>query len=106
MQQIAVIGAGTMGNGIAHTFAQHGYTVAFIDIQARAIEKALTSIEKNLDQKLKKEIINEATKIKTLNRISTYTDIRSGVSDAGLVVEAVAEDAAIKLQLFKELGTW
>ncbi len=106
MQQIAVIGAGTMGNGIAHTFAQYGYTVALIDIQARAIEKALASIEKNLDRQLKKEVIDEATKIETLNRISTYTDIRSGVSDADLVVEAVAEDAAVKLQLFKELGTW
>lgn len=106
MQQIAVIGAGTMGNGIAHTFAQHGYTVALIDIQAGAIEKALASIDKNLDRQLKKGVLDEAAKIEVLNRINTYTDVKSGVSDADLVIEAVAEDAAVKLQLFKELDRW
>ena len=106
MQQIAVVGAGTMGNGIAHTFAQHGYTVALIDVRAAAIEKALASIEKNLDRQLKKGVLDETKKTETLNRISTYTDVKSGVSDADLVVEAVAEDAAVKLQLFKELDRW
>ncbi len=106
MQQIAVVGAGTMGNGSAHTFAQHGYTVALIDVRAAAIEKALASIEKNLDRQLKKGVLDETKKTETLNRISTYTDVKSGVSDADLVVEAVAEDAAVKLQLFKELDRW
>lgn len=106
MQQIAVVGAGTMGNGIAHTFAQHGYTVALIDVRAAAIEKALASIGKNLDRQLGKGVLDETEKTKTLNRISTYTDVKSGVSDADLVVEAVAEDVAVKLQLFKELDRW
>ena len=103
MKNIAVIGSGTMGNGIAHVFAQKGYKVALIDISEEALKKALATIGKNLDRQIKKEIITEADKEATLSNITTYTAIKEGVTDAELVVEAATENAEIKFKIFKEL---
>jgi len=103
MKNIAVIGSGTMGNGIAHTFAQFGYKVSLIDIDEKALEKALAKITKNLDRLLKKERITEAIKTQTLENISTFTAIKDGVSDAELVVEAATENPELKFKIFKEL---
>ena len=103
MQYISVIGSGTMGNGIAHTFAQFGFDVALIDINAAALERAIATISNNLDRQIKKEAITEADKQHILGRITTYTDLGEGVRQADLVVEAATENEAIKLGLFKEL---
>ncbi|GEP91932.1 3-hydroxybutyryl-CoA dehydrogenase [Chitinophaga terrae (ex Kim and Jung 2007)] len=103
MQKIAVIGAGTMGNGIAHVFAQHGYAVNLIDISAAALEKALQTIGKNLDRQVSKGTITEAVKTDTLKNISTHTDLPSGVKTADLVVEAATENINLKLKIFQEL---
>jgi 3-hydroxybutyryl-CoA dehydrogenase len=103
MQKIAVIGAGTMGNGIAHVFAQHGYAVNLIDISAAALEKALQTIGKNLDRQVSKGSITEAVKTDTLKNISTHTDLPSGVKTADLVVEAATENINLKLKIFQEL---
>ena len=103
MKNIAVIGAGTMGNGIAHVFAQHGYQVNLIDISAEALDKALKTIEKNLDRMLSKEKITVETKEKTLLNLHKITIIKEGVSNADLVVEAATENMDIKLSIFKEI---
>jgi 3-hydroxybutyryl-CoA dehydrogenase len=103
MKNIAVIGSGTMGNGIAHVFAQHGYRVALIDIAEEALKKALTTIEKNLDRQLTKGLITEDVKKNALANINTYTSIKDGVSNAELVVEAATENVELKLKIFKEL---
>jgi 3-hydroxybutyryl-CoA dehydrogenase len=103
MKNIAVIGSGTMGNGIAHTFAQQGYSVALIDISQSALEKAIATISKNLDRMVKKEQIMEADKAQTLKNITTYTVTADGVKDADLVVEAATENTEIKLNIFREL---
>ncbi|MEC8616717.1 MAG: 3-hydroxybutyryl-CoA dehydrogenase [Bacteroidota bacterium] len=103
MKNIAVIGAGTMGNGIAHVFAQHGYQVNLIDISAEALDKALKTIEKNLDRMLSKEKITVETKEKTLLNLHKITNIKEGVSNADLVVEAATENMDIKLSIFKEI---
>ena len=103
MKNIAVIGAGTMGNGIAHVFAQHGYQVNLIDISAEALDKALKTIEKNLDRILSKEKITVETKEKTLLNLHKITNIKQGVSNADLVVEAATENMDIKLSIFKEI---
>ena len=103
MKNISVIGAGTMGNGIAHTFAQKGYKVNLIDISAEALEKALATIEKNLDRMLKKEKITEEDKANTLSNLSALTDIPEGVKNADLVVEAATENVDLKLKIFKQL---
>ena len=105
MRHISVIGSGTMGNGIAHTFAQFGFEVALIDINASALEKAMATIANNLDRQIKKETITEADKQHTLGHISTYTDLKGGVRLADLVVEAATENEGIKLGLFKELDS-
>ncbi|MEW7279296.1 3-hydroxybutyryl-CoA dehydrogenase [Aquimarina sp. 2201CG1-2-11] len=104
MKNIAVIGAGTMGNGIAHTFAQNGFKVQLIDISQEAINRGLSTITKNLDRMIAKEKISESDKETTLANISTFTNIKEGVEYAGLVVEAATENVALKLQLFKELS--
>ena len=101
MKNIAVIGAGTMGNGIAHTFAQFGYNVQLIDISQPALDKGIATITKNLDRMVAKEKISEADKNTTLSNISTYTSIKEGVQYASLVVEAATENVDLKLQLFK-----
>jgi 3-hydroxybutyryl-CoA dehydrogenase len=103
MKNIAVIGSGTMGNGIAHTFAQFGYQVALIDISQPALDKAIATISKNLDRIVVKGSITEADKASTLKNISTYTVMADGVKNADLVVEAATENVEIKLNIFREL---
>ncbi|MCR9249937.1 MAG: 3-hydroxybutyryl-CoA dehydrogenase [bacterium] len=103
MQNISVIGSGTMGNGIAHVFAQNGHKVALVDISQDALNKALATIEKNLDRQIKKELISEDDKKSTLSNITTFTDIPSGVKEADLVVEAATENIDLKLSIFREI---
>jgi 3-hydroxybutyryl-CoA dehydrogenase len=103
MKNIAVIGSGTMGNGIAHTFAQQGYAVALIDISKPALDKALITISKNLDRIVAKGAITEAQKESTLKNISIHTVMAAGVANADLVVEAATENVEIKLNIFREL---
>ena len=103
MKKVAVIGAGTMGNGIAHTFAQCGFEVSLIDISQDSLDRGVGTIEKNLDRMLKKDKISESDKISTLSNISTYTKIEEGVSGVDLVVEAATENMDIKLKIFTQL---
>ena len=103
MKNIAVIGAGTMGNGIAHTFAQFNYKVHLIDISDVALQKGIATITKNLDRMLAKEKISEADKIATLDNITTFTEMSKGVANMDLVVEAATENAVLKSKIFKEL---
>lgn len=103
MKNIAVIGAGTMGNGIAQTFAQYDYKVKLIDVSEDNISKALATITKNLDRMVAKEKISETDKENTLKNIATYTTISEGVEYADLVVEAATENEALKLKIFTEL---
>ena len=100
---MAVIGAGTMGNGIAHSFAQSGYRVNLIDIDEIALNKALQTITKNLDRMLEKGVISNDQKTSTIKNITTYTDINKGVENTSLVVEAATENEAVKIQIFKIL---
>mgnify|MGYP002133735365 CR=1 FL=1 len=100
MKEIAVIGSGTMGNGIAHTFAQNGYKVNLIDISQDALNRALETIGKNLDRMLAKGSINESDKVTTLANISTNTKMADGVKTVDLVVEAATENMEIKLSIF------
>jgi 3-hydroxybutyryl-CoA dehydrogenase len=104
MKNITVIGSGTMGNGIAHTFAQYGFEVALVDINADALAKAVQTITNNLDRQLKKGSIDELGKTITLSRIKTYTDLKEGATSADLVIEAATENREIKLNLFKQLS--
>ena len=103
MKNIAVIGAGTMGNGIAHTFAQSGFTVKLIDKSDQALDKALATIAGNLDRMVAKEAISEAQKMSTIGNIITYTDIKDGVAGVDLVIEAATENVALKLNIFAQL---
>ncbi|WP_075351099.1 3-hydroxyacyl-CoA dehydrogenase family protein [Algoriphagus marinus] len=103
MKNISVIGSGTMGNGIAHVFAQHGHPVSLIDISQDALDRALTTIAKNMDRQVGKGIITEEEKNQSLARISTFTDIAEGVKSADLVVEAATENMNIKLDLFRKI---
>jgi len=103
MTNIAVIGAGTMGNGIAHVFAMKGFNVALIDISQAALDKALATITKNLDRMLSKERITEADKASTLDHITSFTDLEEGVKTADLVVEAATENIDLKLKIFKQI---
>jgi len=103
MKTIAVIGAGTMGNGIAHTFAQANFSVHLIDISEDALNRGVATITKNLDRMVAKEKISEQDKKSTLNNISTYTSISQGVSNANLVVEAATENLDLKLKIFREI---
>ena len=103
MKHIGVIGAGTMGNGIAHVFAQSGYSVRLIDLSEVELEKALATISKNLDRMVAKEKISDADKTKTLNNIETFTDMSSAVKGLDLVVEAATENMDIKLAIFSQL---
>ncbi|MEW6469246.1 MAG: 3-hydroxybutyryl-CoA dehydrogenase [Bacteroidota bacterium] len=103
MKNITVIGSGTMGNGIAHVFAQHGYAVSLVDISEEALKKALATIGKNLDRQVTKGSITEADKSATLGNIRTFTKVAEGASSADLVVEAATENVEIKLNLFREL---
>ncbi len=103
MKNIAVIGSGTMGNGITHTFAQFGYLVKMIDISEIALQKGLSTISKNLDRQITKGIITAQDKINIINNITTHTDLKSGVEQVDLVVEAATENVDLKLKIFKEL---
>ena len=104
MKKVAVIGAGTMGNGIAHTFAQSGYEVALIDLSQDSLDKGLSTISKNLDRMVAKEKITEADKQTTLGRISSFTKMEDGIKGVDLVVEAATENVDIKLKIFKNLS--
>lgn len=103
MKNIAVIGSGTMGNGIAHVFAQSGYQVKLIDISQDALDKALATIAKNLDRQIKKELISESDKQNTLSNITTATSIENEISDIDLAVEAATENIDLKLKIFRDL---
>lgn len=103
MKNITVIGAGTMGNGIAHTFAQSGFSVNLVDISQGALEKGFATISKNLDRMVAKEKITETDKDATLGRITLNTSLENSVKEADLVVEAASENVQIKLDLFKKL---
>jgi 3-hydroxybutyryl-CoA dehydrogenase len=102
--KVAVIGAGTMGNGIAHVFAQHGYKVHLIDVSEPQLAKAMATIGKNLDRQVAKGSIDAAVKENTLNNLSTMTSIAAGTGDVQLVIEAATENVDLKLKIFKELG--
>jgi len=103
-KKVAVIGAGTMGNGIVHVFAQNGYEVNLIDISQSAIDKGLATIGKNMDRQIKKELISESDKEQALARIKTYTNLKDAVADRNLVVEAATENMNLKLSIFKEVA--
>ncbi len=103
MKHITVIGSGTMGNGIAHVFAQHGFSVSLVDISDKALEKALATISKNLDRQVTKGSLTEAEKASTLANIKTFTKLEEGAKNADLVVEAASENVKIKLDIFKQL---
>jgi 3-hydroxybutyryl-CoA dehydrogenase len=106
MKKIAVIGAGTMGNGIAHVFAQNGFDVNLIDTQSSALDKALQTISKNLDRQLAKAIINDSDKANTLAHITCFTSLKEGVTDRDLVIEAATENSTIKLAIFAEMDQY
>ena len=103
MKNIAVIGSGTMGNGIAHVFAQYGYSVSLIDISDEALKKAIATIEKNLDRQVGKQLITADAKRSSLENIKTFTSTEQGVKNADLVIEAATENADLKLKIFKDL---
>ncbi|MEB2775819.1 3-hydroxybutyryl-CoA dehydrogenase [Algoriphagus sp. D3-2-R+10] len=106
MKNISVIGSGTMGNGIAHVFAQHGYKVSLIDIKQEFLDKALATITKNLDRQVGKGLISEDEKKASLARIQTFTALEAGVKSAELVVEAATENMDIKLDLFRQIDQY
>ncbi|NLR91889.1 3-hydroxyacyl-CoA dehydrogenase family protein [Flammeovirga agarivorans] len=103
MQNISVIGSGTMGNGIAHVFAQNGFKVSLVDISEAALEKAVKTITKNLDRLIAKEKITEEVKQSTLANLTTYSKMEEGVKEADLVVEAATENVDLKLKIFEDL---
>jgi len=104
IQSVTVIGAGTMGNGIAHVFAQKGYPVVLVDIDQAFIDRGMASIQKNLSRQVKKEIISEEEKSAALARITTTTTLEDGISDADLIVEAVTENNEVKTDIFNRLS--
>ena len=101
--KVAVIGAGTMGNGIAHVFAQSGHDVALVDVNAASLEKALATIDRNLDRLVAKERISAEDKTATLSRLTTSTEMHGAVADAQLVVEAATERLDLKLKIFEQI---
>lgn len=103
MKKISVIGSGTMGNGIAHVFAQHGYEVSLIDLKQEFLDKAVSTISKNLDRQVSKSLISESEKSSALSNIKTFTELFEGVKSADLVIEAATENMEIKLNLFRQL---
>src|SRR5215831_14549277 len=104
IQHVAVIGAGTMGNGIAHVFAQNGFSVRLIDVNEKQLEKALQTISKNLDRQVSKGTITEEQKKNTLGNIQTQNELGKGVQDCQLVVEAATENVELKLKIFRQLS--
>ena len=105
IKNISVIGSGTMGNGIAHTFAQFGYAVNLIDVNQHALDNALSTIAKNLDRQVSKGTLSEAQKTETIGNIKTFTSIEDGVQTADLVVEAATENLDLKLKIFRDLDS-
>ena len=103
MKYIAVIGAGTMGNGIAHVFAQKGFKINLIDTQPAALDKAISTIQKNLDRQIAKGVISPADKTNTLSNITTFESIENGVANADLVIEAATENSNIKKSIFSAM---
>jgi 3-hydroxybutyryl-CoA dehydrogenase len=106
MKNISVIGSGTMGNGIAHVFAQNGYSVSLIDIKEEALERALSTISKNLDRMISKEKIKASDKETTLNNIKIFTSIELGVKHADLIIEAASENKDLKFQIFRDMDLY
>lgn len=106
IQNVAIIGSGTMGNGIAHTFAQFGFNVALVDISQEALDRGVATITKNLDRQVSKGTITEDDKKSTLSNIRTFTDLKTGVSNVDLVVEAATENIDLKLKIFKDLDAF
>ncbi|HNS42959.1 MAG TPA: 3-hydroxybutyryl-CoA dehydrogenase, partial [Taishania sp.] len=103
MKNVAVIGAGTMGNGIAHVFAQFGYKVSLIDISQASLDKGMATIAKNLDRQVAKGALTEEEKNTTINNLTTFTSIEEGVKNVELVVEAATENVDLKLKIFADL---
>lgn len=103
MQKVAVIGAGTMGNGIAHVFAQYGFSVSLVDISSGQLQKALLQIAKNFDRQIAKNLLTENEKATALHNLTTFTNITEGVKEADLVVEAATENTDLKLKIFSQL---
>ncbi|MBS1590759.1 MAG: 3-hydroxybutyryl-CoA dehydrogenase [Bacteroidetes bacterium] len=103
IKTVAVIGAGTMGNGIAHVFAQHGFKVLLIDVNAAQLEKAVATINKNFDRQIEKNIVTAQQKATALNNLSTHTHIATAIPQADLTVEAATENIDLKLNIFKQL---
>lgn len=103
IKNVSVIGAGTMGNGIAHVFAMKGFSVSLIDISQAAIDKGMATISKNLDRMVAKEQISEADKAQTISNLSTFTSIEEGVKNADIVVEAATENVDLKLKIFQQI---
>src|ERR1051326_1224613 len=105
MQNITVIGSGTMGNGIAHTFAQHGYKVSLVDIKQEFLDKAISTVTKNLDRQVAKGGLTDEQKKSTLGNISTFVNLEDGAKNSDLVVEAATENIELKLNIFKQLDS-
>src|SRR5690554_4737757 len=103
IKKVAVIGSGTMGNGIAHVFAQFGYEVSLIDISQEALDKGVATINRNLDRMIAKEKITETDKATTLGHLTTFTSMQEGVKNVDLVIEAATENEAIKYKIFEDL---
>ena len=103
IKNIAVIGAGTMGNGIAHVFAQNDFSVSLVDVSQAQLDQAINTINRNLDRQLSKNIISQEIKDKTIANISTFTKLDEGVEESDLVVEAASENMELKLKIFKSL---
>ncbi len=103
MKKITVIGAGTMGNGIAHVFAQNGFEVSLVDVSKPALDAAMNTIAKNLDRQVAKGLLTDDQKLKTLRSLNSYTDLEKGAADADLVVEAATENKELKLSIFSKL---
>src|ERR1700712_5341307 len=103
IENVSVIGAGTMGNGIAHIFAQNGFKVNLIDVSRQQLDKALVTIQKNLDRQVTKTLISEVQKLATLQNLVTYTSIPDGVQQADLVIEAASENLELKLNIFRQI---
>jgi 3-hydroxybutyryl-CoA dehydrogenase len=106
MKNITVIGAGTMGNGIAHVFAQFGYTVKLVDVSDAALQRAMSTIEKNLDRLVAKEKLTAADKTATLGRLTTFNSLETGCKDADLVVEAATENIDLKCKIFRDMDAF
>ena len=104
IKNIAVIGAGTMGNGIAHVFAQNNFSVNLIDISQPQLDKAINSIKKNLERQVAKNTISEEIRNQAISNISTFTSVKDGVSNSDLVIEAATENESVKLKIFKGLA--